>query len=202
MVQTATVGRGGAVDIDVSLNPAQIKRYEKALAGVRGGMPRALSRAINKTASAARTIIKRDIAKVINVNQKTVTKSIDMERASRRRLQADIRVGGKRISLGRFGAQQKKKGASYKIKRGGARKTILHAFGPKIEKLGKGVFIRSKDGDTFVPRFPIVKMLGPSIGGVFEGEKKLVRRAKKQTNKRLGVELKRQVKILAAKANR
>jgi hypothetical protein len=70
---------------------------------------------------------------------------------------ATIRVSGERISLRLFNAVQTTEGVTYQIAASGTSLRLPHAFGPDIEKLHHGVFMRKGK-----KRLPIRKLFGPS----------------------------------------
>ena len=80
------------------------------------------------------------------------------------------------ISLGKFGAKQRKEGVAVQVKKGGAPKVIKHAFGPKIPRLGKGVFTRQNPKDSTVSkRLPIFRLYGPGAAVMMNNRKVFAR---------------------------
>lgn len=78
------------------------------------------------------------------------------------------------ISLGKFGARQKKEGVAVQVKKGSVPKVIKHAFGPKIPRLGKGVFTRRNPNDlTVSKRLPIFRLYGPGAAVMMNNKKVL-----------------------------
>ena len=64
------------------------------------------------------------------------------------------------LSLGKFKNKQVDSGVQVEVKKGFP-KIVLHAFGPKISRLGKGIFIR--EGKS---RLPIKRLLGPGAAAM------------------------------------
>ena len=116
-------------------------------------------------------IKKKDIVKDTRTGRLTY-----YERAPKDTGAAKIIARGRGISLGKFGARQKKAGVSVQVKRGGRRSIIKHSFGPKIARLGKGVFTRESIGFGTSGRLPIYRLYGPGPAGMLNS-----RRIKKAT---------------------
>lgn len=92
--------------VEMRFDEARLRGYERMLRGVRGGLPRAMIRAINRTAKQMRSGITKKLTPVArqhlgrSVAQKEVRKSISVRSARRSRLAGRVRVrGGKQIEL-------------------------------------------------------------------------------------------------------
>ncbi len=133
------------------------------LANIKGGVPKALSGAINDTLKSAKTELSKRIRDKVNIKKKDIDRHITIVKARPNKLDGKLHLSeSARLGLKYFGASQsKKKGVSYKIEKGGTRKKITDAFGPKIPRLGGQVFRR-----VGKKRLPITKLEGPSPGGV------------------------------------
>jgi hypothetical protein len=69
------------------------------------------------------------------------------------------------LSLGKFKVKQKPTGVEVEVKKGSP-KIIKHTFGPKIARLGKGVFKR-----VGAERTPIKRLLGPGAATMLRNRK-------------------------------
>lgn len=127
-------------------------------------LPKEVVRINNNTAKAHRKEIGKNIRQYLNVSAKGALEPVDItKRASIGSFSAEITVDKtERPGLKYFGARQTKKGVSYKIDKGGKRKTIKGAFGPGIDRLGGHVFKRKGK-----ERLPIMKLRGVSIARVY-----------------------------------
>lgn len=157
---------GGVMTMDVSIEPTSLRRARRELANVKNGIPRAISTAVRRTTDTARSRMVKAIAADLNIKQRDLFKRGASRRPVRQRFERAgslitggvVEVTGRRIPLGRFAARQTKAGVSYKIDRGGSRKTISSAFIPRLDSGYQGVFKRKgKD------RLPIVERFGPSV---------------------------------------
>ena len=102
-------------------------------------------------------------------------------------LSATIRVKKKtRPSLKEFKAKQVKKGVSYRISKSGKRKTINGAF--INQKMGGHVFKRKTKA-----RFPLSKMHGVSVWGVYEVNDLLKHFTQPQVEAELSKQIKRRL---------
>ena len=168
---------------------AQFARAQRLLFAVRGGVELAGKKAINDTLRFIRASAVRKIRKRLALKAKDIRERIKLTRATRATARGEMRiVGGRRLPLFLFGAKQRKKGVSYKIKPGGKRKVIpgafihegrsyvfVREFGDAAEtgrEFGRRVSIEDVDlaGRKRVGRRPIRPVFGPSVGFVFEQE--------------------------------
>lgn len=108
--------------------------------------PIIISRALNKTAVWVRARVVRAVAGEIVLPQKEIRKGVELIRASRARLRADVRITGRRIPLLRFGARQTKKGVSYRVSKRKGRTTVPGAF---LESHGKRIRMKSGHQGVF-----------------------------------------------------
>ena len=193
-----------AKDIEIKVDRRQIRQVQKLLAAVPRGWPKVASRAINRTATRARTRVVRAISSEVKIRQADVRKQIRVRRASYSRLEAHLVIWGRRIPLIRFGARQTRRGVTYQIGKAGGRKLIEHAFITTMPSGHHGVFIRGRGQGPggMVRRLPIFERLGPSVPGIYDGAANLARRMMGETQTDLHDELNTQVKVILEKAGR
>ena len=162
--------------VEVSVR-ADFDQAQRMLSGLRSrAIRRAGVRALNRTASQARTAAAKDMAKevgqAIGLSKGGLKKSIKHVRANRWNLRAKLVVTGRALPLIRFGARKVKQGVSAAA--WGKRKIYKGVFIAKMKSGRKGVFRRtSKD------RLPIKELYGPSLPKEFR-KKKLVDAMKKE----------------------
>jgi len=183
--------------VEVKFDEAKLARIRKMLRAVPQGMPRVMSRGINRTATGARTEIARRIAAIVKIKQTAIKKGIKLTKATYRRWLANLNIYGKRIPLIEFGARQLKAGVSYSIEKGGARKRIPSAFIQIMPVSGhRGVFKRYR---PTTKRLPIVQLFGPSVGTVFEGAGRIAAEIERETGKKLEKNIDDQIKLILSK---
>ncbi len=133
-------------------------------------LARATARAVNKTATQARTLAVREVrAAGYNLKASTVRKAFALYRANPKRPIATLKATGQPIPLIDYGAKQNRTGVSVRVKNG--RKTIKHAFIATMESGHTGVFLRTgkahkrveKNGRVRWSGLPIRELYGPSI---------------------------------------
>jgi len=187
------------VAVRIELDEKRLRAIERELAAAPGAMPKVMSRAVNKVATAARTEIVRGVAQETALTQKDARKSVGLTRATYRRWAATIRVGGRRIPLIRFKARQTRKGVTYQVPGGGGgRSAAAGAFIATMPGGRRGVFRRQG-----APRLPIYELFGPSLQGVVEGVDRLAWRTLRRTlDRRLGQEIDRQVGVVLDRRRR
>jgi len=154
------------------------RRVEKALSQLASNLQdKAIMRAVNKTAAAAKTATSREIrAQGYNIKAAAISKSLHIRRATRNNLEAVIEVAGKPIPLINYGARQVGKGVSVQVKNG--RKIIPGAFIVTMPNGHRGVFVRvgrlhkkvMKNGRPIWSGLPIRQLWGPSIPTVVANE--------------------------------
>jgi len=102
----------------------------------------ATQRALNHTFKKAVTAGNRAVTRKWNIKLKELKSYIHLKKATRNRLEAEIKVKSRSISLAHFGARQIKKGVSYKLRKDMGRKTLRHAFIATTKNGYVGVFTR------------------------------------------------------------
>lgn len=130
-------------------------------------MPRAVTRALNRTLGTVRTATVRALAEETALRPAAVRPSVAMRRATFRNQVAVLGVSGKRIPLIAFDARGPEpsrgrgRGVSYRLP--GGRGRIPAAFIATMRTGHRGVFKR-REG---VGRLPIHELFGPSLPGAF-----------------------------------
>lgn len=137
----------------------KIDRRAKKIGRVLRNSPReydkALGRALNKTATKARTRAVRALAKATGLKQKRIRKDIEIFKAGKNGLSAQLKFKSRPLNLINFGARQTKKGVSHKA--WGTRRIAEGAF---IATSNKGTAVFHRHGS---PRLPIEPMFGASV---------------------------------------
>ena len=172
------------MQIEIKLDEKRLREVQLMLRDIPRGMQTVMSRAINKTATSVRAEVVREISKKVNLKQKDIRDDITISKATWTKWAASVNLSRRRHGLIRFGARQTSKGVSYKIEKADGRKTIKHAF-IAAPNFGENVWVRESvsGSDKLVPRLPIRRLQGPSIGEVFKRAVWLVQQtyAKAQT---------------------
>jgi len=163
-----------AVSFSVVVNPAKLAAVEGMMAGIKRGVPRVITRAINKVGVAARTEICRRIAAEVNLKVSALrNRNVKLTKATFNRWEATLKISGRRVPLVRWLARQTRKGVSYAI-RGSQRKFVPGGFIAEMASGHRGVFRRKgtpqarrrrrKGHEAEVrPRLPIQELYGVSV---------------------------------------
>jgi len=188
----------------IELNKADLANVQIALAGVKNGASRVLSRAINKTLDGVRTDSVNEIAKEITPTKKTIRGTFTVKKTSVSNLEGRTYSRGKPLGLIHYSARQTKKGVSVQVKRSGKRAIILGAFIAKA-KGAENVFWRQWHGAKkkarpgfpygALPakyRLPIERLTGPRIPDIM-GNTKVIGVILSAANVRLDKNLKNQL---------
>lgn len=150
--------------IEVVPNQRQVQDIERMLSGVRNGLKRALSGAINDTGRWVRTRVVRRLAELSGLKQKGIRRmNVRLTLSTPSTLSAKMRTKSPAIPVKVLSPQQKKTGVTYKAPKGTSRTLILHAF--IVKKFGSHVFLRAGR-----ERGPIEKQYGPNLVDLIQGE--------------------------------
>lgn len=161
------MGKGEAIHIDVAPRKGQIDKALKELAHIKDGTPRAVSAALNKTATGAKTDIKRLVVADYFVKQKDVGETLSIKKASPGNLTATVITAGSVIPLIKFRVSRRtpptpKRGVKVNVKRDGnggiAGKGGQKGFLAAMHSGHTGIFVRAGKG-----RFPIKELMGPAV---------------------------------------
>lgn len=145
--------------INIKFNAANTINY---LASVDVNLRKAQISATNKMAAQGLTQARKSIREKYNIALKNLTgkNSRGQSITQVQKTFSDIKpakiIGYEQgLSLGKFKVKQVDEGVQVEVIKGSP-KTIKHAFGPKILRLGKGVWQRQTKS-----RLPIIRRLGP-----------------------------------------
>ncbi|MCE5185079.1 MAG: phage tail protein [Planctomycetaceae bacterium] len=187
------------MDIQIKLDEQRLREVQLMLREIPRGMATVMSRGINKTAVSVRAEVVRKIAAEVNLSQKRIREALTISQANWTKWAATINISRKRIGLINFGARQTARGVSYKIDKAHGRKAIEHAF-IATAKGAENVWVRETDADgTLVPRLPIVRLQGPSIGEVFKRAAWLVQQTYASAETQLNKNIETQIELMLDK---
>ncbi len=174
-------------DIELKFDEATARRFQRDLASVRNGWPRAAKRAINRTLTSLRGRAARRIAKEHGgIKTKAIRNHTYIQKASQRVLAGFIRFSSRRIPIHEMKrVRQTSTGVSYQGP-GGTRK-IPHAF---LISTIRGVWKRAKKGGKLVPRLPITLLRGPSAKEIWDEHGGMAREVREDGQQKLRKELK------------
>lgn len=166
----------------VSLDTGDLTSLKLVLSGIKNGVPKVASRAINKTLTGVVTDADREIRKNLNLKSKRVKQDFSKSRATWSKLNGGVYAKGKPVNLATFiGTRQTLKGISVQVKKSSPRKIIKHGFlwsrtskltgeavtafwrkgyTPPAATYKKG-FPYAKLPDRY--RFPLVTLTGPRV---------------------------------------
>jgi len=175
--------------LEIRFDDHKLKQIERELKGIPRALPKVMSRALNRTATSARTETSRSLAKRIGLRIKDVRSRIVLQRASYSNWRSAIRISGKRLGLISLQARQTARGVTYKKER--KRVLISHAFIATMKSGHIGVFMRKGTG-----RLPIRELRGPSLAQVFTGAQDEAARIYRQSLSRLSKNINDQVNLI------
>lgn len=114
--------------INLTVDPVQLREAETYLRNVKGGVPKVLSGAINRTLDQTRTFVSTEIRKRVKMQKRLIDPHLVVHGTGPAQLSGTLIIEHEhRLSLGDFAPRQLKSGVSYALAPGG-RKTIPGAF--------------------------------------------------------------------------
>lgn len=145
----------------IELNVGQVERIEEIFRNTPQQVPKVISRAINRSAHAARAQATRSVRETYNIKHRDVSSTIKVRTASPANLTANIRSSGAPLKLMNFRVSpkgpKKVKQVTVGVKKG-SRKRIKGAFVAGMNSGHVNVFTRVSK-----PRLPIRGHYGPSV---------------------------------------
>ena len=185
--------------IDVVVDQGMMNRLTRTLRAVPGGLKRVIPPAINKTATQGRTRAARRISKASGIKVGEVRKRIRIQRATRVRWAAALRLSNERLPLILFSARQTRRGVTYRL--GGAKRSRLaHGFIAVMPSGHRGVYMRKWQGDKRAGRLPIVEQMALSVAGVYDKGPQVAAEVMRETRGLLRTNIDRQVRYVLMKA--
>lgn len=175
----------------IEITTKTIKDVERRLGKYKSKAPIVLYRALNRAASNLNTNLKRETRKRYVIKSRDI--KLDISKASRYKLRAEVKSEGERIPLEKFKVSPKvprpkkpPRSLKVQVKKDGM-KELMHAFITNIQ--GNKVFQRKGKS-----RLPIEKLFGPAVPQMARN-KETVRYIEKEAvstyEKRLQHEIKR-----------
>lgn len=182
-------------DIRITITEDTVRRVEKVLAGVSNGAPRALSNAINRGLSRAKTEATKEIKKVYTIKHSEIQKNtqIQVRQANAGEVAGYVSFSGVKIPLYKFSVTPKIPGTKEKVhavvKRGGGG-TFEDGFIQKMRSTGHvGLFVRK--GST---RLPIEEKMGLAVAQMVGNDQvleQIEKEAQKTVDQRIEHEISR-----------
>lgn len=142
----------------VEISADELIRVERILSGIENGVERAVSSAVNRSASFAKTMAARKVASEYTVKSTDVRNTIQIKKATFSNLEATIKATGHAMQLTKFKVNSGKPVLKVSVKKGGGLKPLPGAFKAKMQSGHAGVFKRLGKKRT-----PIEGKYGPSI---------------------------------------
>ena len=179
---------------EIQVDPKDLKMLEGQFRDLPRKIPTILSRAINRIASMSNTQIRRGITGQINLPSNIVSRYLKLHRSTVNTLAARIELSGHRIPAAKFKGRRLVRGASYQIRKGQARKTLLYK---RTDPIFWGVMPSGHEGIFTRPagkRYKIHELLGPSISTAWSKTPGLVRSTIDNANQNLAARIRHEIK--------
>lgn len=175
----------------VTVSEQQLKQAERLLSHVKGGAGRAVSLALNRSISTARSDVVKGVRETYTVDAKSVRESVRLKSSKPNKLEASIYAFGGPLSLSHFQVKPKTvNGRRRTAIRVGVRKGSAKSMGKAfVARVGGNLQIFERVGKA---RLPIQKMWGPSVPQMVGNENiidKVAEKARVSMDKRLTHEI-------------
>lgn len=155
------------IKLNVKLDIAETKA---SLAGLEKEIDKAAMRALDRVATTVRKEAADGIGERLNLKKGTIKSGITKRAPfGKGRFVRDVEAKGSPVPIGQYAANQTRRGATYKVKRGGPRK-VYRAKGNAgfiIDRYGRNVFVRTEPDPPGQKKGRIRKVFGPSITQYF-----------------------------------
>ena len=198
----------------IEIDKAKLRAFELALRGHELSLGRIVVRSLKKTAAKGRTLIDREVRRIVVAKKKAVmARIVYLARPSASHWRARLGISAERLHVASFGSvTQTKKGVRYTIQRG-QRRTIpggfIRTMRRKDQTEYKVVFRRALKGEKpfakgrptrrgilpgqIVSRKPLIAPKGPSIGEVVRTDAEIVRKVEADGAATLAKEMHNQI---------
>ena len=176
------------IEVNIAFDKKQMEIAQAMLSGIKNGMPKAVSRAINRTATTTNVQASKLIKKEYTIKKPTVQNAIREYKSTPQVLHGRLGFKGRPKQLRNFAIKKTKKRVFANVKRStGYKKLTRRAF---LQTINNGPAILRRLGES---RYPVDVLHGPSVpqlaGSVNVGsqiqkdlEKKLAERIDHETN--------------------
>ena len=165
------------------------RALEKKIKRTKREMERAEVSAVNDTTKQLRTDASKEIRSSLRAKKKDVDRRLRITRAKPSNPTGSLTIRSRPLSLGAFKPRQTKAGVSVRIRKGQGVKKYPGAFGPKIPRLGGGVWKRVGKS-----RLPIRRLPGVNLAAEAEAVG-AVERAKRLAKPKLAKNYERRLKL-------
>ncbi len=155
------------ISLRVETDFSRVRRY---LTDVQKNLvPKAAGIALGRVGKTVRAAASKRIREKLAIKVAVVNKAIDVKREGMRRLAVVVEASGEPIPLRDYQARQTKKGATYRVSKGGARKRYQREgrTGFIVDSRGGHVFVRVEADPPGPTKARIKKVFGPSIPQYF-----------------------------------
>jgi hypothetical protein len=145
----------------IDLNTENIEHTQKALAGIKGGAEKALSRSLNKAVKGIRTDAVRSAREEYVAKAKDIRSTIRLKTSRSNNLTASAVSRGQRIDLYKFKIRKQnakqKRPVMVQVKNDGTMKPLFRAFVATMKGGHTGIFER-----VGKKQLPIIALTGPA----------------------------------------
>jgi len=177
------------ISLHVKFDEQQIANAEAALAGIKGGAPKAMFRAINRTVAYGKTRASKLIREEYTINAGAVRAATSTEQASFGRLRGAISFKGRPKQLRNFARRSTPKGVAVSVLKRTGTKLIPRSF---IRRVSSGPAILQRTGAS---RYPIEVLHGPSVPQM-AGNVNVEQRIRQDVSNKLAERLEHEVDVL------
>lgn len=172
------------LNIEIRIEQQSLRKFEKALRDIPNGLPRVMSRAINRTLNSARVKLAKFIkAEIPKLKQGDIKSRTRIRKSTYKRLAGLISLSDRKFTLARFAYKQTSRGVPFMIRRSEGRLIARRAFyiegreppfiravegtGENVRKIDWRTGLIEGEGQKLVARVPLAVIVGPSLAELY-----------------------------------
>ena len=144
--------------LTISFDKGKLDTLQESIGTFVDGIEASYLYSLNSAAFDTRAMLLKELSTSINTDPEKINAKLHVKEANGSDVNAGVTISDRPISLKHFGARQAWYGVSYRPLRNGGDTFVPHAFGPKVNRLGRDVFVR-----TGKKRLPIERVPGVSV---------------------------------------
>lgn len=182
-------------DLDIKLDPNDVRRIQRLLSAVPKSIPKVFSRALNKTATTARKESAQKISKASGVKVNWVRNMIILTPATRTRWVAKLRVSGWKVNAIKYFKSRTRKGQTsfskpnlpgLEIPESAFIQTMPTGFTGLFERVG-------------FTKYPIRPVYGPSLSQIVTGSQGIINEVYRNARVNLARHVESQVRLVLSR---
>lgn len=114
--------------MSINISSSDMQAIQNMLSDVKNGAKKAVTKALNKTATTTKVQVKKRLGQEINLKASRIDQDLSIKKASYDNMSASVKAVGEPVGLINFAGKQLKQGVRVKVYKSGTSKVLKHAF--------------------------------------------------------------------------